>query len=212
RPRGLLSTFKRYVVVLWCEKLGQISLAVTTLFWGVGATLQLSVIEGGAQHVGFRLAQCSVWRGITSSGTVIGRSLAGRVPLHRALSVLPMGVLMGLMVLFMLVVKSTWAVYTLLLVIGALSGYFVVPMNALLQHRGHVLLSAGHSIAVQNFNEQSNILLMLGLYSLMLWLDISIYVIIVFFGLLVTTLMLFFIWWNRYNHKINPELPQLIGQ
>src|SRR5699024_1941573 len=95
-------------------------------------------------------------------------SLAGRVPLQRALSVLPMGVLMGLMVLFMLVVKSTWAVYTLLIVIGALSGYFVVPMNALLQHRGHVLLSAGHSIAVQNFNEQSNILLMLGLYSLML--------------------------------------------
>lgn len=212
RPFVLLRTFRRYVIILWGDKLGQISLAVTTLFWGVGATLQLIVIEWGAQHLGYRLDQSSILMGVTAFGTVIGASLAGRVPLQRALSVLPMGVLMGLMVLFMLVVKSTWAVYTLLIVIGALSGYFVVPMNALLQHRGHVLLSAGHSIAVQNFNEQSNILLMLGLYSLMLWLNISIYIIIVFFGLLVTVLMLLFIVWNRHNHKVNPDLPQLIGQ
>src|SRR5690625_7332378 len=95
-----------------------------------------------------------------------------------------MGAVMGLMVLFMLVVKSTWAVYTLLIVIGALSGYFVVPMNDLLQHQGHYLLSAGHYITVQNFNEQSNIILMLSLYALMLRLNLSIYVLIVFFGLL----------------------------
>ncbi len=212
RPLVLLNTFRRYVVILWKDKLGQISLAVTTLFWGVGATLQLIVIEWGAEHLGYRLDQSSILMGVTAFGTVIGAWLAGRVPLRRALTVLPMGAVMGLMVLFMLIVQSTWAVYTLLVVIGGLSGYFVVPMNALLQHRGHVLLSAGHSIAVQNFNEQSNILFMLGLYSLMLWLDISIYVIIVFFGLLVTVLMLVFILWNRHNHKVNPNLPQLIGQ
>src|SRR5690625_1978648 len=94
----------------------------------------------------------------------------------------------------------------------SLSDDFVLPLIVMQHHRCNVLLSAGHSIAVQNFNEQSNILLMLGLYSLMLWLNISIYVIIVFFGLLVTSLMLFFIWWNRYNHRVNPDLPQLIGQ
>jgi len=212
RPWALLRTFNRYVVILWSDKLGQISLAVTTLFWGAGATLQLIVIEWGAQHLGYRLDQSSILMGVTAFGTVIGASLAGRVPLRKALNVLPMGVLMGIMVLFMIVVKSTWSVYALLIVIGGLSGYFVVPMNALLQHRGHVLLSAGHSIAVQNFNEQSNILLMLSLYSLMLWLNISIYWIIIFFGLLVTCLMLFFIWWNRYNHKQNPNLGQMIGQ
>ena len=211
-PIELLHEFKRYVFILWRDKLGQISLAVTTLFWGVGATLQLIVIEWGAQHLGYRLDQSSILMGVTAFGTVFGASLAGRVPLRNALSVLPMGVLMGLMVLFMLVVKSTWAVYTLLIVIGALSGYFVVPMNALLQHRGHYLLSAGHSIAVQNFNEQSNILLMLSLYGLMLWLNISIYVIIVFFGLLVTASMLLFIYWNKRNHRKNPDLPSLIGQ
>src|SRR3546814_143913 len=117
-----------------------------------------------------------------------------------------MGVLMGLAVLLMPVVHDTWEVYGLLLLVGALSGFFVVPMNALLQHRGHVLLSAGHSIAVQNFNEQLNILLMLAIYSLMLWLKLPINTIIVIFGLLVAALMMLFMRWSRLNHKANPEL------
>ena len=108
--------------------------------------------------------------------------------------------------------KSTWAVYSLLLLIGATSGFFVVPMNALLQHRGHVLLSAGHSIAVQNFNEQLNILLMLSFYSLMLWLDIPINIIIVVFGLLVAILMLIFIRWDHINHRHHPDLDDCIGK
>src|SRR5690606_39880880 len=97
-----------------------------------------------------------------------------------------------------------WAVSGVLLLFGGFSGFFVVPMNALLQHRGHVLLSAGHSIAVQNFNEQLNILLMLAIYSLMLWLNLPINVIIIIFGLMVSTLMLVFIRWNRRNHQANP--------
>jgi len=119
---------------------------------------------------------------------------------------------MGLAVLFMPLVSETWAVYCVLLLIGGLSGFFVVPMNALLQHRGHVLLSAGHSIAVQNFNEQLNILLMLAVYSLMLWLDLPINTIIVIFGLLVATLMLVFIRWNYLNHRADPSLAGQIGQ
>ena len=123
-----------------------------------------------------------------------------------------MGVAMGLVVLLMPFVKSTWAVYSLLLLIGATSGFFVVPMNALLQHRGHVLLSAGHSIAVQNFNEQLNILFMLSFYSLLLWLDIHINVIITIFGLLVASLMVVFIYWNKHNHRCNPALSNCIGE
>src|SRR5690606_13143535 len=127
-------------------------------------------------------------------------------------SVLPIGVAMGLTVMLMPVVNDKWAVYTLLLIVGALSGYFVVPMNALLQHRGHVLLSAGHSIAVQNFNEQLNILLMLAVYSLMLWLQLPINVIIVIFGTLVAALMLVIMRWNRRNHAEDPGLEATIGQ
>jgi len=211
-PIRLIRRFAYYVRVLWQDKLGQISLAVTTLFWGAGATLQFIVIEWGAQHLGYRLDQASILMGVAAIGTVVGAVLAGRVPLRKALHVLPIGVLMGLTVLLMPLVKAPWAVYGLLLLIGALSGFFVVPMNAMLQHRGHVLLSAGHSIAVQNFNEQLNILVMLAVYSLMLWLNMPINVIIVLFGLLVATLMLVFMRWNALNHKANPNLDEKIGQ
>jgi protein-S-isoprenylcysteine O-methyltransferase Ste14 len=100
----------------------------------------------------------------------------------------------------------------LLILIGLTSGYFVVPMNALLQHRGHVLLSAGHSIAVQNFNEQLNILLMVAIYTLLLWLNLSISIIIEIFGVLVAGLMLVLIRWNRLNLNAHPNLLDEIGQ
>jgi len=211
-PLKLMREFGGYVRILWCDKLGQISLAVTTLFWGAGATLQFIVIEWGARHLGYRLDQASILMGVAAVGTVFGSVLAGKVPLKRALSVLPLGVVMGLAVLLMPIVREPWAVYGVLLLVGALSGFFVVPMNALLQHRGHVLLSAGHSIAVQNFNEQLNILLMLAVYSFMLWLNLPINVIIVIFGLLVAILMLLFMHWNRLNHRADPTLQGQIGQ
>ncbi len=211
-PLALIKDFKGYVCILWQDKVGQISLAVTTLFWGAGATLQFIVIEWGAQQLGYRLDQSSILMGVAALGTVMGAYLAGKVPLKKALSVLPMGVAMGFVVLLMPFVESTWAVHSLLLLIGATSGFFVVPMNALLQHRGHVLLSAGHSIAVQNFNEQLNILFMLSFYSLLLWLNLHINVIITIFGLLVACLMVVFIYWNKRNHSLNPDLAACIGQ
>ncbi len=211
-PVKLVRTFAGYVRVLWRDKLGQISLAVTTLFWGAGATLQLIVIEWGRSHLGYRLDQASILMGVAALGTVIGAVAAGRIPLRRALCVLPVGAAMGLVVLLMPLVYLPWSVYLLLLVTGGLAGFFVVPMNALLQHRGHVLLSAGHSIAVQNFNEQLNILLMVAAYTLMLWLDMSINTVIVIFGLIVTVLMLIFMRWNKRNLAQHPELHEQIGQ
>jgi MFS family permease len=211
-PVRLVRAFSGYVKILWHDKLGQISLAVTTLFWGAGATLQLIVIEWGRTHLGYRLDQASILMGVTAFGTIFGAVYASRVPLPKALGVLPMGIVMGLVVLFMPLVTAKWEVYSLLLAIGALSGYFVVPMNALLQHRGHLLLSAGHSIAVQNFNEQINILLMLGTYALMLKLDLPINTIIVIFGLIVAVLMGFIMRWSRSNLKQNPALLKEIGR
>lgn len=210
-PIKLISMFAGYVRVLWCDKLGQISLAVTTLFWGAGATLQLIVIEWGRTQLGYRLDQTSILMGIAALGTVLGAALASRLPLKKSLKVLPVGVAMGLVVLFMPLVYNEGVVYFLLLLVGGLSGYFVVPMNALLQHRGHLLLSAGHSIAVQNFNEQLNILFMLTLYTLMLWLEIPINTIIFMFGLSVACLMLVIIRWNRLNMMRNKDLLNEIG-
>jgi len=211
-PLRLMRTFAGYVGILWRDKLGQISLAVTTLFWGAGATLQLMVIEWGKSHLGYRLDQASILLGVAALGTVIGAACAARLPLRRALSVLPAGAAMGVVVLLMPLVHAIWNVYALLLLIGALSGYFVVPMNALLQHRGHVLLSAGHSIAVQNFNEQINILLMVAVYTVLLWLELPINLIVVIFGLLVTSLMACVMRWGHRTLNDNPKLQDQIGQ
>ena len=95
---------------------------------------------------------------------------------------------------------------------GAMAGFFVVPMNALLQHRGHVMLSAGHSIAVQNFNENISILVMLALYSLMIMLDFRINTIIVMFGMFVAGTMYMVMRWNAANHRANPNLDRMIGE
>ena len=211
-PLRLIKAFAGYTKILWSDKLGQISLGVTTLFWGAGATLQLIVIEWGRSQLGYRLDQASILMGIAALGTVLGSIAAARVPLKQSLRVLPVGALMGLVVLVMPLIYNEWAVYGLLLLIGILSGFFVVPMNALLQHRGHLLLSAGHSIAVQNFNEQLNILLMVSLYSLMLWLGISINTIIVMFGLSVAILMLVLIRWHHTNLRKDPSLLSRIGE
>ncbi|VCU72288.1 Lysophospholipid transporter LplT [Pigmentiphaga humi] len=210
-PVKLMTAFGCFVATLWRDKLGQISLAVTTLFWGAGATLQLIVIEWGRVQLGLPLNKASILMGVASVGTILGAMLAGRVPLHKALCVLPMGVAMGLVVMLMPLAHSSWSVYTLLIAIGGLGGFFVVPMNALLQHRGHVLLSAGHSIAVQNFNEQLNILLMVAVYSLMLGMHLHINTIIIIFGTLVAALMVIIMAWNRHNHRKHPGLDHVIG-
>jgi ABC-type multidrug transport system fused ATPase/permease subunit len=82
-----------------------------------------------------------------------------------------------------------------------MSGFFVVPMNALLQHRGHVLLTAGHSIAVQNFNENLSVLIMLGIYALLISFNVSVQFVIVLFGTFVMIAMALVI----YRHKRNQE-------
>ena len=78
-PIRLMGTFWGYVCVLWRDKLGQISLAVTTLFWGAGATLQLIVIEWGRSHLGYQLDKASILMGVAALGTVVGSILAGRI-------------------------------------------------------------------------------------------------------------------------------------
>ncbi len=213
RPLKLLVDFSHCFRTLWSDKLGQISLAVTTLFWGAGATLQFIVLKWAEQHLGLALSQGALLQGVSALGIALGAVAAARlVPLKRALSVLPAGIVMGFLVVAMIFLSWMPAVYLMLVAVGAMAGFFVVPMNALLQHRGHVLLSAGHSIAVQNFNENVSILVMLAIYALMIRLDLHINTIIVIFGLFVAGTMYLVMRWNAANHRRDPALDRLIGE
>jgi hypothetical protein len=182
--------FWRSFVLLWRDPLGQVSLAVTTLFWGAGSTLRLIVLAWAGVALGFDLEQATQLTAVVAVGIGIGAVVAGEsVPLDHAVKVLRVGILMGLTVAAMVLVRDWRIALPMLVAIGAMGGYFVVPMNALLQHRGHLLMGAGHSIAVQNFNENLSILTMLGLYSLMLRAGFPIGTVVVVFGLFVAVSM-----------------------
>ena len=212
RPAQLLNQFANSFTVLWNDKLGQISLAVTTLFWGAGATLQLIVLRWADKHLGLPLEKATMLQGVFALGIAVGAISAARlVPLKKSLRILPIGVAMGLVVLFMNTVYYMPVVYGLIILIGAMAGFFVVPMNALLQHRGHVLLSAGHSIAVQNFNENLCILFMLGLYGVMLSFRLKTDTIVIMFGLFVALSMLGVIFLHRRNQRKYGDAERLIG-
>lgn len=185
-PLYLFHEFNHCLKLLWRDRLGQISLAVTTLFWGAGATLQFIVIKWSEAALNLDLSKSSMLQGVVAVGVAAGAIMAAkRITLRKSVSVIPIGIGMGLFVLIMNFVTSMSVAIPLLIIIGFMSGYFVVPMNALLQHRGHILMGAGHSIAVQNFNENLSILVMTGLYYLMMKLEFSIYTVITLFALFV---------------------------
>ena len=205
-PVDTLKDFARCVGHLWRDRLGQISLAVTTLFWGAGATLQFIVIEWARAALGFDLSKAAILQGVTAVGIAIGAVLASMwVALDRAVRVIPLGVAMGVVIVLMNFVHDWRVAGALMILIGALAGFFVVPMNALLQHRGHHLVGAGRSIAVQNFNENSSILIMISLYSMLLHVGHSIYVVILVYGGFIAGAMLLVQWWYRHNHKTHYE-------
>ena len=169
-PIFLIREFGHCCALLWRDKLGQISLATTTLFWGAGATLQFIVIDWAASHLCYNLSRASYLQGVVAIGIALGAVAAARfVSLKNAVKVLPLGVLMGIAVIIMIFVQKLETSVLLMTLIGALAGFFVVPMNAVLQHRGHVLMGAGHSIAVQNFNENIGVLVMLSFYALLVF-------------------------------------------
>jgi MFS family permease len=211
-PFKLIVDFSACFTTLWKDKLGQISLAVTTLFWGAGATLQFIVLKWAEKSLRMPLDQAAILQGIFAVGVALGAVTAARfVPLKKSLTVMPLGVAMGLLVTTMTLVHTAWLAYPLLVLVGALAGYFVVPMNALLQHRGYVLMSAGHSIAVQNFNENLSVLTMLVLYALMVKLNLDIDVVIILFGLFVSGSMLLAMRRHAANQREHDSLA-LIGE
>jgi MFS transporter, LPLT family, lysophospholipid transporter len=224
----LMTDFGHCMVTLWKDPLGQISLAVTTLFWGAGATLQFIVLRWSSDMLGMDLTQGAVLQALAALGIAAGAVLAAlRVTLKRSLTVLPVGILMGLTVALLSLLHFTdlaqsgpvvwghtirWALLAsalMMVLIGAMAGYFVVPMNALLQHRGYVLLSSGHSIAVQNFNENLGILLMLGVYALLIVAGLSAAATMCLFGAFVALSMALVILKHKANQRKFDSVAQI---
>jgi len=200
-PLFILHDFGHSFVLLWRDPLGQVSLAVTTLFWGVGATLRLLIIAWAALNLKYGLDQATQLTAATALGIAVGSVLAGRfVSLQRAVGVLPAGIVLGFVPIALIWVESLFPALLLLLLAGILAGYFVVPMNALLQHRGHLLMGAGHSIAQQNFNENVSILLLTGAYALMVRAEWHIHTIIWVFGLFISSAMTLI--WLRHRNDV----------
>ena len=211
-PIRLIVDFAGCFTTLWKDKLGQISLAVTTLFWGAGATLQFIVLKWAEKSLHMPLDKAAILQGIVAVGVAMGAMAAARfVPLKKSLTVMPLGIIMGIVVMLMTTTTSVWVAYPLLVIVGALSGYFVVPMNALLQHRGHVLMSAGHSIAVQNFNENLSVLTMLVLYAFMVRMNLDVNTVIIIFGTFVAGIMYLIMRRHAANQREHDSLA-LIGE
>jgi LPLT family lysophospholipid transporter-like MFS transporter len=189
-PRALTSDFWRANLQLWRDRDGGLSLAVTTLFWGVGATLQFAVLRWAADRLGLSLDSAAYLQGAVAVGVVAGAAIAGRwVPLSRARHMVWAGVALGLMMLPLAVATQLVVAVPLLISVGLVGGLLVVPLNALLQHRGCRLMSAGRSIAVQGFNENASVLVMLAGYSLCIALDVPIVLLLCCFGLAVAAVM-----------------------
>ena len=209
---GLLPDFWQCNMQLWRDRLGQISLGTTTLFWGVSGNLRYIVLAWAAAALGYSVTQASALVGVVAVGTALGAVVASmRMRLEHATLVLPLGVGMGLLVILMNFITNVWVAAPFLILLGALGGFLVVPMNALLQHRGHNLMGAGRSIAVQNFNEQACILGLGGLYSLSTGMGVSAFVAISAFGLLVAGCMELIRRWHRHNCRVHAtELERLL--
>ena len=185
-PRAMWRAFWRGQRRLWADAEGALSMAATTLFWGAAAVLQFAVLRWAVDTLKLPLNQAAYLQAVVAMGIVLGAALAARwVPLHRAACVLPLGVVMGVLVPLVAWVQSWPLALPLLALVGALGGALVVPLNALLQHRGHALLTAGRSIAVQNFNENLSVLVMLGSYAGLLALGADVRTVMATLGLLV---------------------------
>lgn len=194
---------------LWQDKLGQISLATTTLIWGVSGNLRYIILAWAAAALSYTTTQASALGGVVAIGTAVGAIVASvRMRLDMATQVIPMGIALGVLIIVMNFISSVWAAVPFLIFMGALAGYMVVPMNALLQHRGHNLMGAGRSIAVQNFNEQACILGLGAAYSLSAGMGMSAFAAITGFGLIVAGVMWIIQRWHTSNtvkHKDEVE-------
>jgi len=209
RLTTLLPDFWRCNTRLWRDKLGQISLASTTLIWGVAGNLKFIVLAWAGVALGYTVTQASALQGVVAIGMAVGAVVASmRMKLEDGPRVITLGIGMGLLIIMLIFITNVWVAAPFLILLGALGGFLVVPMNALLQHRGHNLMGAGRSIAVQNFNEQACILILGAGYSLSKSQGLPTFAAITAFGLVIAGFMWLIKRWharNCVNHRAEVE-------
>jgi LPLT family lysophospholipid transporter-like MFS transporter len=212
-PVYLLRDFAHCMRLLWFDKLGQITLAVTTLFWGAGATLQFILLRWAEEALSIPLYQATYLQVVFAFGIAFGAILAGKlIRIDKSVSVIGVGIAMGITAMLMAGVHTLVPAIILVMLVGAMAGFFVVPMNALLQHRGHILMGAGHSIAVQNFNENLSILVMLALYAMLVASNLSIQTVVLLFGGFISVSMFLVFRWHQFNMRAHKaELEHLLA-
>ncbi len=210
-PATLLPDFWKCNLRLWRDRLGQISLASTTLIWGVAGNLKTIVLTWAAVALGYTVTQASALQGVVAIGLAGGAVFASvRMRLVDGPRVIPLGIAMGFAVIALIFIDNVWLAAPFLILLGALGGFMVVPMNAMLQHRGHNLMGAGRSIAVQNFNENLSILVLGVLYSVSVSprVGLSPFGAIAGFGLVISSVMWLIYRWHKSNcihHKAEVE-------
>jgi MFS family permease len=159
---------------LWRDPLGGISLRVTTLSWGVGAVLQFLVLVWAQTQAGLTLQAGAYLQGVVALGVIGGAVMAALTcRIFRARRQRAWAMALACLMPALALTQSVWLAVPMMLAAGWAGGMLLVPMNALLQHRGHKIMPPGRSIAVQGFNENLSVLVMLGLYSLVLAWDWS---------------------------------------
>lgn len=169
-----IGTFWKSNQKLWRDPLGGVSLYVTTLYWGVGAVMQFAVLLWAQGSLGMTLKFGAYLQALVAVGVIWGAYMAGRsFKLHSARQALPWGLWLAVLLPLMVTISNLWLAIALLLCVGVAGGMLLVPMNALLQYRGMQVLSSGRSIAVQGFNENLSVLLMLAAYSALLAFGMS---------------------------------------
>jgi len=164
------------------------------------------VLAWAAAALGYGTTQASSLVGVVAIGTAVGAVLASvAMRLDQATRVIPLGIAMGVLVICMVFIDHLWVAVPFLIVLGGLGGFLVVPMNALLQHRGHNLMGAGRSIAVQNFNEQACILALGAFYTGLTRFGLSAFGAITIFGLLVAGVMAWIGRWHKRNAVVHRD-------
>ena len=211
--RGLMRDFSSCNARLWTDKLGQISLATTTLFWGILGNLRIIVFAWAAVALGYTVTQASTLVGVVAIGTAAGAVIASmRMRLDQATKVIPLGAVLGLLMIGLNFITNVWVAAPFLILLGAVGGFLVVPMNALLQHRGANLMGAGRSIAVQNFNEQACLLGLGAFLTGMTKFGLGTFTTITAFGLVVAgTMWLIYLWHRSNGVKHREELDHLLA-
>jgi MFS family permease len=192
KPVALFKNFIQSNRILWQDPVGKLSLAVTTLFWGIGAVVQFAVLLWAKESLNMPLEQASLLQAVVAFGVIFGAGMAGHcVALQNAYKVLPLGLWLGLSLPALAFSTSLWMAIPLMLITGFAGGMLMVPMNALLQNRGYTLLTAGRSIAVQGFNENASVMVMLGVYSGLLALELPLQWVMVIMGSVMTLGMIY---------------------